>query len=117
MGAIRGAICAQNTIEDIGQKSVDLVSAIVNANGISLECIEAVIFSVTQDLNACYPAKSVREQLHLDDVAFMCLQEMAVPNSLPKCIRVCVFVNGLAQKECVHCYLGETAVLRPDLSA
>ena len=115
MGAIRGAICAKNTVEDIGQKSLELVSAIINDNGLSLNKIEAIIFSVTDDLDACYPAKSVREQLKLDNVAFMCLQEMKVPNSLPHCIRVCVLVEGLAQNKCIHCYLGEAAVLRPDL--
>ena len=116
MGAIRGAICAKNTVEDISQKSVDLVRAIIHDNGISPDKIEAIIFSVTDDLNACYPAKSVREKFQLNNVAFMCLKEMSVPNSLPNCIRVCVLVKGLAQKKCNHCYLGETKVLRPDLS-
>ena len=115
MGAIRGAICARNTVEDIGQKSVELIRAIIDDNGISSDKIEAVIFSVTDDLNACYPAKSVRERLGLNQVAFMCLKEMSVPDSLPNCIRVCVLVKGLAQKKCHHCYLGEAAVLRPDL--
>ena len=115
MGAIRGAICAKNTVEDIGQKSVDLIRAIVDENGVSTEKIEAVIFSVTDDLDACYPAKSVRERLGLNNVAFMCLQEMKGPNSLPNCIRVCVLVKGLAQRKCLHCYLGEAKALRPDL--
>ena len=115
MGAIRGAICAKNTVDDIGQKSVELVRAIIDANKISPDKIEAVIFSVTDDLNACYPAKSVREQLNLNQTAFMCLKEMSVPASLPNCIRVCVLVAGLAQKKCKHCYLGEAAALRPDL--
>ena len=115
MGAIRGAICAENTVEDISQKSIELVRAIVDGNGISPDEIEAIIFSVTDDLDACYPAKSVREGLKLNNVAFMCLQEMRVPNSLPRCIRVCVLVQGLAQKKCTHCYLGEAAALRPDL--
>lgn len=116
MGAIRGAICAKNTPEDISQKSVDLIRAILDDNGISPDRVEAIIFSVTDDLNACYPAKSVRERLGFNNVAFMCLQEMSVPNSLPNCIRVCVFVKGLAQKKCCHCYLGDAAILRPDLS-
>ena len=116
MGAIRGAICAKNTVEDISQKSVDLIRAIIFDNGISPDKIEAIIFSVTDDLNACYPAKSVREKFQLNNVAFMCLKEMSVPNSLPNCIRVCVLVKGLAQKKCNHCYLGEAKVLRPDLS-
>ena len=116
MGAIRGAICASNTVEDIGQKSVDLINAIIDANGISTDKIEAVIFSVTDDLNACYPAASVRKYLNLNQAAFMCFKEMSVPNSLPNCIRVCVLVQGLEQKHCKHCYLGEAAVLRPDLT-
>ena len=115
MGAIRGAICAENTIEDISQKSVDLIGTIINQNSISPDRIEAIIFSVTDDLNACYPAKSVREQFHLDNVAFICVQEMRVPGSLPNCIRACVLVNGLAQNKCFHCYLGQAQVLRPDL--
>ena len=116
MGAIRGAICAKNTVEDIGQKSVRVVKAIIEQNSLSLDTIEAVIFSVTDDLNACYPAKSVREQLQLNHAAFMCFKEMSVPNSLSNCIRVCVLVSGLEQKQCKHCYIGETAVLRPDLN-
>ena len=116
MGAIRGAICAENTVEDISQKSVELIRAMLYDNAIfALDKIEAIIFSVTDDLNACYPAKSVREQFHLDKVAFMCVQEMRVPNSLPQCIRVSVFVKGLAQKKCFHCYIGQAKVLRPDL--
>ncbi|MCH5156881.1 MAG: chorismate mutase [Clostridiales bacterium] len=115
MGVIRGAICAENTVEDISCKSVELIKVIVYDNAISLDKIEAIIFSVTEDLNACYPAKSVREQFRLDNVAFMCVQEMRVPNSLPHCIRVSVFVKGLAQKKCFHCYIGQAKVLRPDL--
>ena len=115
MGAIRGAICAQNTVDDIGQKSVQLVKTIIEQNKLSPDQIEAVIFSVTEDLDACYPAKSVREQLGLNQVAFMCLKEMSVKNSLPNCIRVCVLVEGVEQKQCKHCYLGQAAALRPDL--
>ena len=115
MGAIRGAICAKNTVEDISDKSVTLIRAIVDDNMIRPNRIEAVIFSVTDDLNACYPAKAVRERLGLADVAFMCLKEMSVPNTLQGCIRVCVLVKGLPQRKCVHCYLGEAATLRPDL--
>ena len=115
MGAIRGAICAKNTVSDIGEKSVQLLKAIMQQNDVLPSSIQAVIFSVTDDLNACYPAKQVREELQLNNVAFMCLKEMSVPNSLPNCIRVCVLVEGLAQQQCKHCYLGEAAALRPDL--
>ena len=115
MGAIRGAICAKNTVEDISDKSLRLVREIVARNGINTEDIEAIFFSATKDLDACYPAKSVREQLQLNNVAFMCFSEMNVANSLSHCIRVCVFVKDLVQSDCKHCYLGEAANLRADL--
>ena len=117
MGAIRGAICAKNTVEDISAKSLQLVNEIVAANNVRLSDVEAILFSVTDDLNACYPAKSVREQLDLPNVAFMCFAEMKVPNSLAHCIRVCVIVNGLPQNACKHRYVGEASVLRKDLEA
>ena len=115
MGAIRGAICAENTVEDISAKSLQLVNEIIARNNLDKKNISAIFFSVTDDLNACYPAKSVREQLHLANVAFMCFAEMRVPFSLAHCIRVCVFVDGLSQEQCRHCYLGEASVLRADL--
>ena len=115
MGAIRGAICAENTAEDISCKSLQLVNEIISRNKLEKNSIFAIFFSCTQDLNACYPAKYVREQLSLSNVAFMCFEEMKVPGSLARCIRVCVFVDGLKQQHCQHCYLGEASVLRVDL--
>ena len=115
MGAIRGAICAENTVKDISEKSLQLVNEIISRNKIDKNSISAVFFSVTADLNACYPAQSVREHLGLANVAFMCFAEMTVKGSLPRCIRVCVMVDGLTQRQCKHCYLGDASVLRPDL--
>lgn len=116
MGAIRGAICAENSIEDISSKSLLLIKKIMEANSLIPEDISAVIFSCTRDLNACYPAKSVRENLNLPNVAFMCLTEMDVVNSLSNCIRVCVIVDNILQKDCKHCYIDKAAILRQDLS-
>ena len=115
MGAIRGAICAENTVEDISARSLELVKEIFSRNNIDKKHVVAILFSVTDDLNACYPAKSVREQLGLVNVAFMCFAEMKVSNSLSHCIRVCVFVDELKQEQCKHCYLGKASVLRADL--
>lgn len=115
MGAIRGAICADNTVADISAKSLQLVKEIFSRNKIDKNDVSAIFFSATEDLNACYPAQGVREGLGLANVAFMCFEEMNVANSLSHCIRVCVFVSDLAQSKCKHCYLGEAATLRPDL--
>ena len=116
MGAIRGAICCENTCASIGEKAVELVGEILKVNKISASDVDAVFFTSTSDLNACYPAKAVREQLNMSNVAFMCAQEMDIAVSLEHCIRVCVFVPKLSQKRCKHCYLGEAKSLRIDLS-
>lgn len=115
MGAIRGAICAKNTKEDISARSVELMEAIFSENSLSPDDVTAVFFSVTKDLDACYPAKAVREHFAMKDTAFMCFAEMSVVDALAHCIRVCVLVDGMAQSRCKHCYIGEASALRPDI--
>ncbi len=117
MAAIRGAICAQNTCEDISARATELVSEIFRLNNLRADCVEAIIFSATEDLTACYPATAVRERLRLDNVAFFCVREMRVEQSLDHCLRALVLVNGLAQQDVAHCYLGKAARLRPDLTS
>ena len=109
MKVIRGAVCAENSVESISQNAVALVKEILQANNLSAQNVEAVFFSATRDLDACYPATAVRTQL-LPNASFMCFQEMYVPNSLPKVLRVGVFAE--MEGEPKHCYLGETRNLR-----
>lgn len=116
MAAIRGAICAENDVESIGSASICLIEEIIGQNHLDVSDIESIIFTVTADLDAAYPAKSVREKFQMYNVAFMCAQEQFVVNSLDKCIRVCVTCGTLRQKDVKHCYVGKASVLRPDLS-
>lgn len=109
MKVIRGAVCAENSVESISQNAVALVKEILQANNLSSQDVAAVFFSATPDLNACYPATAVRTQL-LPNASFMCFQEMHVPNSMPKVLRVGVFAE--IDGEPTHCYLGETRNLR-----
>lgn len=113
MRAIRGAICAQNTKADIAEKSVALVQKIFELNALNKDDVTAIIFTATKDLFAEYPAKAVRLALDLPNVAFLCLQEMFVENSLPNCIRVCVFAEGVGKV--TPCYLDGAENLRADL--
>lgn len=116
MVIIRGAVCAENTAEDISERSVELIQEILQRNGLRKSEIQAIIFTATDDLDACYPAAAVRNALDMTATAFICAQEMKVKNSLDHCIRACVFAEGISQKECIHCYLGKAASLRPDLT-
>jgi chorismate mutase len=112
---VRGAITApENSREAILAATRELLEAIVAANNIAPEDIASVYFTATTDLNATYPALAAR-QLGWTDLALLCGQELDVPDSLRRCIRVLLHWNtGKSVKEIVHVYLGEAVVLRPD---
>lgn len=115
MGAIRGAICAENTQQDISAQAVALIGEIIAKNNLTVGDIEAVFFSSTSDLDACYPAQAVRRHFCMDNIAFMCFAEMNVLGSLDHCLRACVFSSKISQADCKHCYVGRAKCLRLDL--
>ena len=91
---IRGAITVdENSPEAIGSATIKLLQEIVKRNNIDLELISHAIFSVTPDLNADFPAKYARINLKWTNVPMMCFNEIDVPNSLKKCLRVLLVVN------------------------
>ena len=91
---IRGAITVdENTPEAIGSATIKLLKEIMNKNNLEIDSISHVIFTLTDDLNADFPAKYARVNLKWKDVPMMCFQELDVPNSLKKCLRVLIVVN------------------------
>jgi len=51
------------------------------------------------------------------DMPLLCMRELDVPDSLPRCIRVLLLWNTeKAADEIVHVYVKEAAGLRPDRS-
>jgi chorismate mutase len=113
---IRGATTvAQNDANAIIAATRELLEAIIAANGVRPEDVASAVFSVTPDLNATFPAQAARD-LGWTHVALFCCQEVAVPDSLPSCIRVLIHWNTpRLQHEINHVYLGEAKKLRPDL--
>ena len=116
--AIRGATTVEeNTKEAIKLATVELLTKMLGQNKIKKEDISHVIFTLTKDVNADFPAKFARIELGFDDVPMICSNEIEVPDALPLCIRVLMVVNSeLSQKEIHHIYLNEAKKLRPDLS-
>jgi chorismate mutase len=114
---IRGAITVQeNSAEQILAATETLLLEIMRANDLAKGDIASIIFTVTDDLNAAFPAKAAR-QIGLLQPALMCAREIPVPGALPRCIRVLLHVNTpRTQEEIKHIYLGEAASLRPDLN-
>jgi len=112
---IRGATVADsNTTRDIVFETKTLLSHLIEKNKIDIEDIASVFFSVTPDLNAEFPAVAARE-LGLNFTPLLCVNEIAVPHGLPRCIRILIHVNSSkSQKEMIHLYLKAAESLRPD---
>jgi len=115
--AIRGAITVDDNKKDlILEGTKELLEKIVEENDICEEDIISIIFSVTNDLNAAFPAAAARE-MGWTNIALMCTNEINVPGSLEKCIRVLMHINtDKSNKDIKHIYLRKARTLRPDLA-
>jgi len=113
----RGATTVtKNDGTEILTETKKLIKEMIVANDIKPEQVSHVLFSVTADLNDAFPAKAAREMDGWRHVPVMCMQEIDVPNSLPKCIRVMLVAEtDLAQSEVKHIFLNDAVKLRPDL--
>ncbi len=114
---VRGAITLENnTKEDIKSATVELLSQMLEKNDIKTEDISFAIFTLTEDLNADFPAKYARECLDFKYVPVMCYHELNVPNSLKMCLRILLNINTeKKQEEINHIYLKNAKKLRQDI--
>ncbi len=112
---IRGATTVNaNTREAILQATTELLTAMVEANGIEVQDVASAFFTSSLDLNAEFPALAAR-QMGWTDVALLCGHEMDVPGALPRCLRILLHVNTEKKaSEVVHVYLHGAKVLRPE---
>lgn len=115
---IRGASTVKNNEEmEILQVTSELLQEIIAENKVSPEDICSVFITVTQDLDATFPARAIRRMGGWELVPLMCSTEIPVQGGLPLCIRLMVLINTeKKQDEIVHIYLNEAKTLRPDLS-
>jgi chorismate mutase len=114
----RGATTAdENTSEAIYTATLEMVSHLIDINNIEKDEIVHVIFTVSPDITADFPAKGARIGLTWDTVPMICAQEIDVRLEIKYCIRVLVTAySGLKKDQIRHIYLKEAAKLRPDLS-
>ena len=110
---IRGAITVEyNAEEAIKSATLELLDEMIAQNNINVENISHVIFTLTDDLNAAFPAKFARLDLGWEKVAMMCYHELDVPNSLKMCLRVLIVLNCDEQFEPKFVYLKGAQNLR-----
>jgi chorismate mutase len=112
---IRGAITVpKNSKAQIIEATARLLREMVRVNRVKTGDIASIIFSVTWDLDAEFPAQAAHK-LNWKDTPLLCTYEIAVPGSLKKCIRVLMHVNtGKKQKEIKPVYLREARRLRKE---
>jgi chorismate mutase len=113
--ALRGATTANaNTCEAIDEAVSELIEALMLANNLEGSRVLSVTFSVTADLDACFPAAIARRRMGWSDVALLDCQQMAVHGDLPRCIRLLAHAWLEGGRTLVHPYLREASRLRPD---
>jgi chorismate mutase len=112
---IRGATTVtKNDATAIYGATLELLTTIVKLNGVRPEDVGYVWFTVTDDLNASFPADAARAGLAWTNVPLICGREIPVPGSLEKCIRVLIAWNTpKTQPEVRHAFLRGARVLRP----
>ena len=115
--ALRGAITVPaDDAAQILDATRTLLDEMILLNSLDAEQLVSVIFTATPDLTAAFPARAARE-LGWNDVPLLCMTEMAVPGSLPRCIRVLMHAElPVEAGRGRQVYLGGAAELRPDLT-
>lgn len=114
--AIRGAITVDcDRPEEIVQAARELTEQVMVANGIDADDIVSIIFTTTPDLTSEFPAVGAR-QAGLVQTPLMCAQEIPVPGSQPRCIRLMMHVYMEAGRATKPVYLKDAVSLRPDLA-
>lgn len=116
---VRGAISV--TADEPGlvrEAATELLQEILRRNAIdSFDDVISAIFTTTCDLVSAFPAEAARA-LGMNQVPLLCAQEIPVPGSMARCIRVLLHINTeRTQQQIEHVYLREAQRLRPDIKS
>ena len=113
--AIRGATTSKaNTSIDIENSVVELIDELILRNSLDTNKILSITFTVTNDLDACFPASIARKHFGLESVAFLDCQQMYLSNDVNFCIRLMALVILPADSSINHPYLRGASNLRSD---
>ena len=114
--ALRGATSvAENDADAILAGTDELMREILARNHLAAEDLVSCIFTLTEDLDAEFPAVAAR-RMGLSAVPLLCAREVPVRGALPRIIRVLIHCYGDPDHEAQHVYLGEAAALRLDIT-
>lgn len=114
--ALRGATtCDLDDPTQITERTVTLLQEMFTRNGVDHDDLISILFTTTHDLTSSFPATAART-IGLGDVPLLCAQEIPVPGSMPRCIRVLAHLETeRSRSELHHVYLEDAVSLRDDL--
>lgn len=112
---IRGATTVErNDAAAILQRTLELLRILIDLNGFRPEELASATFTVTEDLDAEFPALAARSLPGWEEVPLLCGREIPVPGSLGRCVRVLLHWNTQAPQSAVrHAFLRGARELRP----
>jgi chorismate mutase len=113
---LRGATTVDaDTVEQVTERSQELMLRIMERNGLEEDDIVSVLFTATADVTSIFPATAIRE-IGFGAVPLLCAAEIAVPGAMPLCIRVLLHVHTTRSRDDIHhVYLHGAQTLRDDL--
>lgn len=115
--AVRGATkVGANDAGEIVSATEELLREVMSRNELESSFMVSCVFTVTDDLDAEFPAVAAR-RIGLNDVPLLCSREIPVPGSMPSVIRVLLHYYAAPGHTPQHTYLGEAQDLRSDLKA
>lgn len=115
--AIRGATQVDaDEREQILEATAELVTEVMARNELTTDDVISVIFTVTPDLTAEFPALAARK-LGFHEVPLLCASEIDVPHALPRAIRLMAHIETDRPRAAMqHVYLRGATALRLDIA-
>src|SRR5580692_4563836 len=113
---LRGATTVDaDTVAQVTERTQELLREIMTRNELHEDDIISILFTATPDVTSMFPATALRET-GFGAVPLLCAAEIAVPGSMPLCIRVLLHVHTTRSRdEMHHVYLHGAQGLRDDL--
>jgi chorismate mutase len=114
--ALRGATTVDHdTSAQVTERTQELLTELLGRNDLSLDDVISAIFTVTADVRSMFPATAARG-IGFGAIPLLCAQEIPVPGSMPRCVRVLLHVQtDHTRDELRHVYLHGAQILRDDL--
>jgi chorismate mutase len=115
--AIRGAIQVDaDEREAILEGTTELVGEVMSRNELTPDDVISVLFTVTPDLTAEFPALAARK-LGFHAVPLMCATEIPVKGAMPRVVRLMAHIETDRPRSAVqHVYLRGAVSLRLDIA-